>query len=110
MIVSAPIVMKGEDTFQNKSFPTKRGIYFIHEGEEIVYVGRSGNIWIRLAGHCSNFYFKEGMKASYILIEEEKELRVQEKAWINRLRPRLNSEWNRGINDGMFMEHRDVSP
>ena len=69
------------------------GVYFLLDGEEVVYVGQSVNVYARVANHRESKRF-----ATAICIPVPRdELDAVESAFIRRLRPRLNKS---GLSEG----------
>lgn len=81
--------MTDVNTSQNNDFPNLPGIYFIFKREKIVYVGRSNNIRLRLAAHCSNRFYKTYMMAAYLVVNENI-INDLEKQFIEKYEPPLN--------------------
>jgi len=62
------------------------GVYFLFEGEEIVYVGQSGNVLIRMAGHAG----KKFNFVKMIRIDDQKQRFETESKLISIFNPPLN--------------------
>jgi len=76
--------------FQVEIANGKSGVYFLYQGSEVIYVGRSKNIGQRLSGHDNKPH------DSFAFIEMcEFESNVAELFYIWRLRPSLNSQIQR---------------
>ncbi len=45
------VVAEARSLEEIKNFPTYSGLYFVYEGEELVYIGRAKNIRKRWIGH-----------------------------------------------------------
>lgn len=62
------------------------GVYFLFEGEEIVYVGQSGNVLVRMAGHAQ----KQFDAIKMIRIDDQKQRFEMESKLISMFNPKLN--------------------
>ncbi len=71
---------------KRKLYETSCGVYFLFEGDEIIYIGQSHNIFRRLEEHQKRFFFSH---FSYILTTEEDLIQL-EVSYLNVFRPRLN--------------------
>jgi hypothetical protein len=73
----------GEDDLQSRfgSF-----VYFLCVGDEVVYVGQTGDLQARLYGHNNRFAFD----AVYVLGVPQVERLAIEYYWIGKLRPKYN--------------------
>ncbi len=70
-----------------KNFPTYSGLYFVYEGEELVYVGRAKNIRKRWMGHHRKKLFSN-LKCVVGFMETE--CLEMEKDFINEFNPKYN--------------------
>lgn len=78
--------------------PTVRlspGIYFVCDGDEVIYVGQSVNPGARLATHDKGFAEYECLRV-FLLPWPRYDLNRLEGAIIRRLRPRLNGKYTTG--------------
>jgi excisionase family DNA binding protein len=83
--------------------PKRAGIYFIiEEGGVVVYIGQSLNIRLRWAGHhiadelCPPMDLEAARRIhiAWLIVEDNSQLNDLERAFIWRLRPRLNQKYN----------------
>lgn len=83
--------------------PKRAGIYFvIEEGGVVVYIGQSLNIRLRWAGHhvadelCAPMDLEGArrIRIAWLIVEDNSQLSDLERAFIWRLRPRLNQKYN----------------
>lgn len=71
-----------------KRFPRQiSGIYFLYQGEELIYIGKSKNIFGRVGSHCA--HGREFDSWTYAPVEQDEILQAERKA-IEKYRPRLN--------------------
>lgn len=69
------------------------GVYFLCQGDEVVYVGQSVNVYARLAEHQRS---KKEFDAVYMLHVPTIQLDDVESAFIHALRPRLQGRFGQG--------------
>lgn len=79
-----------------KNIPLIKGIYFIFTDEELVYIGKSNNIVLRILTHFSSndnplINYSDIKRTSFIEVEDSKELHNLEKYAIRHFKPK----WNR---------------
>lgn len=70
-----------------------KGVYFLYDGDEIVYVGKSGDIYRRIYEHSSGRAKGEKKKFDswkYVRIDDEDERAEFEEICINMFRPKYN--------------------
>lgn len=68
-----------------------RGVYFLFLNEEIVYIGQSGNVHLRISQHIKEKE-KEFNKVFYQPVPPEMDLLAIEKYYILKFRPKYNYE------------------
>ena len=79
-----------------KDFPTYSGLYFVYEGEELVYVGRAKNIRKRWMGHHRKKMFS-ALKCVVCFMETE--CLEKEKDFIDKFKPKYNFWKDYGTTD-----------
>lgn len=72
------------------------GIYLLYQGDEVVYVGKTGNFSSRLASHM----FRKEFDSYAFLRAEPERIATLEARLIDHLRPRLNIAMNLGAEAG----------
>lgn len=79
---------------RRKRRPKIMGLYFLYQEDELMYVGRSKNISLRLYQHkhCSHLNLKGEYKVKIIKVVNEVDLEFMEKIYIQLLKPPLNIE------------------
>lgn len=72
----------------------KEGVYFLYDGEELVYIGQSDNIYRRIGQHIS-----EGVKRfdSFCFYEVGEERIILESYLINKFQPKYNQTYGSTI-------------
>lgn len=72
----------------------KEGVYFLYDGEELVYIGQSDNIYRRIGQHIS-----EGVKRfdSFCFYEVGEERIILESYLINKFQPKYNQTYGNTI-------------
>lgn len=68
------------------------GIYFLLDGNEVIYVGQSVHVWSRIASHGANKQFD---RIAFVPCEAD-ELDKLESFYIHALQPKANGRWNNG--------------
>ena len=69
------------------------GIYFLFDGNELVYVGRGWNCLLRVAAHTRKNVDKVFTSWNYLPVKNEKEYRELEKELINKYSPKFNKTY-----------------
>src|SRR5262245_40058745 len=76
------------DNCQPIQLPRYSGVYFLRQGTQIVYVGQSKNVAVRVAAHwadnCKSFDNVQAMRVPAELLDSV------EQYWIRKLRPKYN--------------------
>lgn len=80
------------------------GIYFLCEGDEVVYIGKAVNIANRIESHRSEG--KKKFDAAYFVVVPLDILDVTEMALIKRLRPKYNIS---GRGDNATERHKEIA-
>lgn len=87
--MNPPLPISGIDQLQRMDFPGGcSGVYFLCDGDEVVYVGQSTFVICRIAEHM-----REGRKifdSVFVLPCEKDQLLKTEEHWIIVLRPKYN--------------------
>ncbi len=66
------------------------GIYFLFDGEELVYIGKGWNCLLRVAEHTRKESEKVFTSWSYVRIDDEAEYSALEKVLIRKHAPKYN--------------------
>ncbi|MDY0134825.1 MAG: hypothetical protein RBS14_03965 [Atribacterota bacterium] len=66
------------------------GVYFLYDGDELVYIGKGWNCFLRVAEHTRKDSDKKFTSWSYVRIENESEYVALEKQLIKRFSPKYN--------------------
>jgi hypothetical protein len=66
------------------------GVYFLCDGEEVVYIGRSADLFARIKSHCSTREKQFHRRRVYFIPVPEDHLIEVELEWIHRLKPKYN--------------------
>lgn len=81
--------------------PKEQGIYFIFSENELLYIGRSNNLFTRIKKHIHPSYIeqafvnpKEIKSIMYILEKNSEECKYTEQNLIDDLKPKHNGELN----------------
>ena len=78
----------------------RAGVYFIYDGDDLLYIGKAANVTARLAAHLSSdktgigkFIAGDISVAERLLVavQETNAAEIYEAFWITELKPRLNS-------------------
>ena len=70
------------------------GIYFLFDGDDLVYIGKGWNCLLRVAEHTRKNSNKKFTSWNYLKIESEKEYSALEKVLIQKYTPRYNKTFN----------------
>jgi len=81
------VVAEARSLEEIKNFPTYSGLYFVYEGEELVYIGRAKNIRKRWIGHHRKKLFSD-LKCVVCFMETE--CLGMEKDFISEFNPKYN--------------------
>lgn len=86
-------LLRPEEIIKGKlDLPSLSGVYFLISGDEIVYVGQSTNVFVRVREH----QFKEYDGFAFVSVGRDM-LDVMESLYIHFLRPSLNGSWSNGL-------------
>ena len=66
------------------------GIYFLFDGQELVYVGKGWNCLLRIAEHTRKDSDKKFTSWNYMYIENDRERNELERALIRTYKPKFN--------------------
>jgi hypothetical protein len=72
------------------------GIYFLFDGKEIVYIGKTTNLFGRIGSHTTGEYVFDSIR---FLPVKEKDLDVMEREYIARFKPKYNKMHNKQVAD-----------
>lgn len=78
-----------EKVLKTFSLKPKKGIYFLYDGDEIVYIGMAIDIPTRINVHRQQKKYKFN-SAKYLLIENSKDRAKLERKFIKEFRPKFN--------------------
>lgn len=66
------------------------GVYFLYDGDELVYIGKGWNCLLRVAEHTRKDSDKKFTSWSYVAVEQESAYRALAKELISRYSPKYN--------------------
>ena len=66
------------------------GIYFLFDGEEVVYVGQSWNCQLRVGEHTRRDSQKKFLKWNFMPVDAAQDRTSLERSLIDELKPRFN--------------------
>lgn len=82
--------ISGSDSLDNIPATPNKGVYFLFsEDNELIYIGKSKHIQLRVATHVKKMDF---VYYKYILIDCDEEMSLAERVLINKYMPKYNQD------------------
>lgn len=83
------------------------GVYFLLKKSEIVYIGRTENIGIRLGGHRNGKKKKDFDRFRIIECLDSEKRKFYETRWLNKFRPKYNKQIPLLVKSESYIERQE---